>query len=178
MMTDQNGQVCLFNEGCQCENRNCGNCGWNPEVSTRRLNRFLNSEGIFRDVPQIRPIDAAALERRIRNSVKPLLDAGVSPQRVLVEVMRCIAVAEPVQSRWFCASSQLPDLFEDFWENLGGSRECYKISNWVLGVDTDGEYHKVKYKSNPEFSCWADEAGTICDIWYWMHLPERPKEGR
>lgn len=33
--------ICRYNpEGCACEDRNCSECGWNPEVAERRLKEF------------------------------------------------------------------------------------------------------------------------------------------
>ena len=29
--------VCKYNDGCQCEVRNCYKCGWNPVVAKMRL---------------------------------------------------------------------------------------------------------------------------------------------
>lgn len=32
---------CKYNEGVQCSERKCGNCGWNPKVAKKRSEEFL-----------------------------------------------------------------------------------------------------------------------------------------
>lgn len=32
---------CQFNEGCACEKRQCGRCGWNPAVAEMRTRVIL-----------------------------------------------------------------------------------------------------------------------------------------
>ena len=31
------GEVCDFNEGVLCKQRNCRKCGWNPKVAKKRM---------------------------------------------------------------------------------------------------------------------------------------------
>lgn len=38
---EDDGYPCLFNDGCQCKERDCGHCGWNPVVAKARLERIL-----------------------------------------------------------------------------------------------------------------------------------------
>lgn len=46
------GYCCKYNEGVGCHpmKRQCGNCGWNPEVAKERLARICFELGI--DVPE------------------------------------------------------------------------------------------------------------------------------
>ena len=36
---------CLFNEGIACNNYTCATCGWNPEVSQKRLETIVGEVG-------------------------------------------------------------------------------------------------------------------------------------
>lgn len=39
-------QQCRFNEGVACNGGDCSACGWNKEVSDRRLEAFLGRVGV------------------------------------------------------------------------------------------------------------------------------------
>ena len=41
---DKYGIICPFNEECRCQVADCDYCGWNPEVSERRLEAFLQKK--------------------------------------------------------------------------------------------------------------------------------------
>ena len=41
MAFDKYGYICPFNPECRCLVADCDYCGWNPEVSERRLEAFL-----------------------------------------------------------------------------------------------------------------------------------------
>lgn len=41
MPFDEYGYICHFNDACRCKVADCDSCGWNPEVSERRLEQFM-----------------------------------------------------------------------------------------------------------------------------------------
>ena len=43
MAFDKYGYICPFNNECRCQVADCDYCGWNPEVSERRLEAFLQA---------------------------------------------------------------------------------------------------------------------------------------
>ena len=40
---DKHGIICPFNQELRCQVADCDYCGWNPEVSERRLEEFLQA---------------------------------------------------------------------------------------------------------------------------------------
>lgn len=44
-------RLCKFNVGCECETRDCDNCGWNPDVAERRQKEI--SEGFYNKLYRI-----------------------------------------------------------------------------------------------------------------------------
>lgn len=43
MAFDKYGYICPYNEECRCQVADCEICGWNPAVSERRLETFLQA---------------------------------------------------------------------------------------------------------------------------------------
>ena len=43
MAYDKFGYICHFNDACRCWVADCDYCGWNPDVSERRLEAFLHA---------------------------------------------------------------------------------------------------------------------------------------
>lgn len=47
MEIDFDGKViCQYNRACSCDVPDCDNCGWNPVVSERRLNKIRRKLGV------------------------------------------------------------------------------------------------------------------------------------
>lgn len=98
MADDQTGGVCRYNKNILCDEINCGTCGWNPVVSERRLRLFLKKNGISRETPQVRPINALEAVDRIRTGVFPMVEAGCNPWMIYVEVMKCLNASATMNS--------------------------------------------------------------------------------
>lgn len=98
MTVDQTGGVCRYNQNILCMELNCSTCGWNPVVSSRRLELFLKKNGIKRQEPQKRLIDAMDASERIRTGVLPMVEAGCSPWGIYAEVMKCLNACTAVDT--------------------------------------------------------------------------------
>lgn len=74
--------------------------------------------------------------------------------------------------RWIPVAERLPDMEPGTWKDEDGSEGSYEISDWVLGIDTEGRWRKVRYETGPVFQGWYEKTGTVCKITHWMQTPK------
>lgn len=90
--------VCRYNENILCQERSCGQCGWDPIVSEKRLAAFRKRWGLEKKPKTLRLINAVEATARIRTAVMPMLEAGKGPWLVLTAVMQCLKETTTVES--------------------------------------------------------------------------------
>ena len=94
--SDKYEGTCRYNENVLCEKMDCGNCGWNPVISEKRLEEFRKKNGVQKERPRTRLIDAVSAAARILTVITPMVEKGFSQHRILAEVMKCISASRTV----------------------------------------------------------------------------------
>ena len=80
------------------------------------------------------------------------------------------------EQKWIPVTERLPETKGITSIDIDGCFYEWERSDFVLGIDEDGDMHVVQYGEYEGCNWWVDELGGDYDITHWMPLPEPPME--
>ena len=155
MAFDKYGYICPFNNECRCQVADCDYCGWNPEVSERRLDAILKANQYEEDTTVKKIVNLEPIIKELADWC--LVSKGLECRTLGIVIDKLRAAPAVEIPKWISVSDRLP-----------------KIGETVLVCDAnEGYVNAWEYCGLDEWlhdsTLWLTE-----DITHWMPLPEPP----
>lgn len=158
MAFDEYGYICHFNDACRCQVADCDYCGWNPEVSERRLEQFLHGNQDEEETTVKKVVDLNPIIKELADWCLVTKGLECSILGAVIDRLRAAPGVEAAQ--WIPVSERLPEPWK-----------------WVLCYCRAGIIEMLRYDHLMDE--WG--ASTLSRVYmkdyvtHWMPLPEAPE---